>query len=159
MAQAISVSLEGLPEVKRLLDQFEGRQLNNRTRRALRAGAKAFRTEMRKQARSRTDLPKTFAKTRTRNHRNPLGVSVSPQSPLSNIFEGGARRHTISSGGGSGILAGPASTRSRSDAFFARGSVSHPGMAARPFIGPVFDASQRDAEDDFGRVLFEGIER
>lgn len=154
MAASVTITLEGLPEVKRLLDQFQGRHLNNRTRRALRAGAKVFRNEMRSQGR-RSDLPKTFAKTRTRAHRNPLGVSVSPKSPLSNIFEHGARRHSISAP----VMAGPAGQRSRGEAFFARGAVSHPGMGARPFIGPVFDASERQAGDEFGKVLFEGIER
>lgn len=157
MAGTVTVTIEGLPETKRLLEQFEGRQLNNRTRRALRAGAKVFRTEMRSQASSRSDLPKTFRKTRTRAHRTPLGVSVSPKSPLSNIFEEGAKPHTIAPMRG-GALVGKAGERSRGSAFFARGSVRHPGMNARPFIGPVFDASQDDAEDEFGRVIFEGIE-
>ena len=157
MAETITVTLEGLPEVRELLDRFHGRQLSNRMRRALRAGAKEFRTEMRNQARSRSDLPKTFAKTRTRAHRTPLGVSVSPQSPLSSIFEGGAKPHTIRPA--SGFLVGKAGDRSRTRAFFARGPVRHPGMAARPFIAPVFDASEDRAEDSFGRVIFEGIER
>lgn len=157
MAETVTISVEGLPEVKRLLEQFEGRQLNNRSRRALRAGAKEFRTEMRSQARGRADLPKTFAKTRTRSHRTPLGVSVSPKSPLSNIFEGGAKPHTIRPTG-TAVLMGKAGDRSRSKAFFARGAVRHPGMGARPFIGPVFDASRDDAEKAFGRVLFEGID-
>lgn len=156
MAQSVTVSVEGLPEVKRLLDQFQGGPLNNRARRALRAGAKEFRTEMRSQAMARSDLPKTFRKTRTRAHRNPLGVSVSPQSPLSNIFESGARTHTIRPKGGQ-VLIGKAGERSRGQAFFARGAVRHPGMRARPFIAPVFDASQDDAEKAFGRVLFEGL--
>lgn len=158
MAGSVTISLEGLPEVRQLLQQFEGRQLNNRTRRALRAGAKVFRTGLRDEARSRSDLPKTFAKTRTRAHRNPLGVSVSPQSPLSSIFEGGAVSHQIAPKS-QGLLAGPAGSRSRGRAFVARGPVRHPGMAARPVIGPVFDSEQDDAEDEFGRVLFEGIDR
>lgn len=158
MAGAITVSIDGLPATKRLLEQFEGRQLQNRMRRALRAGAKVVRNEMRDQARSRSDLPKSFAKTRTRAHRNPLGVSVSPKSPLSSIFEHGAKSHTIAPSGSSRALVGKAGERSRTAAFFARGPVRHPGMEARPFIAPVFEASQDEAEESFGRVVFEGIE-
>jgi hypothetical protein len=152
----VTFDIQGMPEVQRMLDQVQGRELNNRMRRSLRRGAGVFRDELRAQARARADLPKTFAKTRTRAHRNPLGVSVSPQSPLSSIFEGGAGRHTISAGAG-GILAGRAGDRSRPAAFIARGAVSHPGMAARPLIGPVFDASQGRASDAFTDELFEGI--
>lgn len=147
----IDVDVRGLPETKRLLAQFQGAKLNNRMRRSLRAGAKAFREEMRREAKSRHDLPRTFAKTRTRAHRNPIGVSVSPGSPLSNIFEHGAKRHEI--GDGAKILANAAT------GFFARGSVSHPGMAARPFIAPVFAAAQGDATKAAADVLFEGIDR
>ena len=157
---SITVDLTGLPEVKRLLEEFTGSKLNNRMRRGLRAGVKVFRTEMRSQAQSRPDLPKTFAKTRTRAHRNPLGVSVSPGSPLSTIFEHGAGTHVIAPKSG-GILtnadAGDPSA-SGEKLFFSRRPVNHPGMDARPLIVPVFDASHRRAEDEFGRVVFEGLD-
>lgn len=152
----VTFDIQGMPAVQAMLDQVEGRNLNNRMRRSLRRGAGVFRDALRKEARSRADLPGTFAKTRTRSHRNPLGVSVSPASPLSSIFEGGAGRHTISAGAG-GLLAGQAGERSRPAAFIARGSVSHPGMGARPFIGPVFDANQDRAGDEFLNELTEGI--
>lgn len=155
MPVQITLDLRGMSEVSALLDEFQGAPLNNRTRRALRAGAGEFRDEMRSQGKSRADLPSGFGKTRTRAHRYPLGVSVSPKSPLSTIFEHGARSHTIAPG--RGILAGPGGERSRESAFFARGPVTHPGMNARPFIGPVFDAAQDNAEDAFEDVLFEGL--
>lgn len=159
MAAAITVNLTGRAEVQRMFEEFHGAKLNNRIRRALRRGAKEFRTELRAQASTRSDLPRTFRKTRTRAHRNPLGVSVSPQSPLSNIFEGGARPHIISPKAG-GIL-----TNANRDAkqaggealFFAAGSVLHPGMKARPLLAPVFDAAKGDAEEAFAGELFEGL--
>lgn len=154
---AVEIDIHGMPEVQAMLDKVQGSQLNNRIRRSLRAGAKPFRTEMRSQARSRADLPATFAKTRTRAHRNPLGVSVSPQSPLSTIFEHGADTHTIAPKGAQ-LLAGKAGERSRSAAFVARGPVTHPGMGARPLIAPVFDAAQDDARREFSEELFEGID-
>lgn len=146
----IDVDLRGLPEVEKLLAAFEGRPLNNRMRRALRAGAKVMREEMRSQARSRSDLPRTFAKTRTRAHRSPLGVSVSPKSPLSNIFEQGAKDHIIAPRDAPFLA-------NREAGFFARGPVSHPGMAARPFIAPVFAAAEDRASEAVERTLFEDL--
>lgn len=156
MGVRVEIDLRGQPEVQALLEQFQGGPLNNRTRRALRAGAGEFRDEMRAQTRARSDLPRSFSKTRTRSHRNPLGVSVSPKSPLSTIFERGAGRHVVAPTG-RGILAGPSGERSRDAAFFARGAVSHPGMRARPLIAPVFNAAEDDAGEAFDDVLFEGI--
>jgi hypothetical protein len=152
----IEVSVEGRPECQRMLEEFSGSRLNNRTRRGLRAGAKVSRTEMRRQASTRGDLPRSFRKTRTRAHRNPLGVSVSPQSPLSTIFEHGAGAHTIAPKGRQ-MLAGKSGEHSRGRAFVAHGAVSHPGMGARPLIGPVFDASHDEAADQFDHVVFEGF--
>ena len=59
------VDVRGLPEVKKMLEQVQGRELNNRMRRSLRRGAKVFREGLRDEARSRSDLPRSFRKTRT----------------------------------------------------------------------------------------------
>ena len=127
----ISIDLRGVPEVQEMLAQFEGGKLNNRVRRALRAGLKPIREEMRRKG-GMPGFPRRFRKTRTRGHRNPLGVSVSPQSPLSTIFEHGAKPHMI-------------------------GTRSHPGMAARPFIAPVFAAAEDKAREAFMDTLMEGL--
>ena len=151
---SITIDLSGEPEVQKLLSEFDTRQLNNRTRRALRAGAKPIRDEMRRRGKSRGDWParpKSFAKTRTRGHRNPLGVSISPQSPLSNIYEKGAKGHTIAPRHSRDLV-------NRETGFYARGAVEHPGVSARPFIEPVFEAADDKAKAAFAAVLFEGIE-
>lgn len=135
----IDFDLRGLPEVKALLGQFEGAPLNNRVRRSLRAGIAAIRPVLRSRAGS--GFPRKFKATRTRAHRNPLGVSVSPGSPLSTIFEHGARPHAIPIGKGP----------------YAGRTVMHPGMAARPLIGPVFDSTKSKAEEAFADTLFEGL--
>ncbi len=155
MSESVSVDLRGLPEVQKMLAELGPREVTNRTRRGLRAGAKIIRQEMRRQG-AKPGLPKGFRKTRTRSHRTPLGVSVSPTSRLSNIFEHGARRHTISPRV-RGVLAGRAGERHRAHAFFAPGPVSHPGMAARPFIAPVFAASQARAQEAFQSTFLEGL--
>ncbi|MEO5965220.1 MAG: hypothetical protein ABIR11_07120 [Candidatus Limnocylindrales bacterium] len=145
--------IQGLPEVNKMLEQFEGRELTNRTRRGLRAGAAEYRKRMRvKGGGGWANRPRGFYKTRTRNHRNPLGVSVAPQSPLSTIFENGAGRHPIAPRAGSVLASGQGESP-----FFARGSVSHPGVTARPFVGPIFREGEADAARKFEEALFKGI--
>lgn len=136
---SIEIDLRGMPEVQKMLAQFEGQPLQNRVRKALRAGVAPIRKEMR--SRAGVGFPRRFKKTRTRGHRNPLGVSVSPQSPLSTIFEHGARPHPIP------ITKGP----------FAGRTIQHPGMAARPLSGPAFDAKRSEAERAVADALFEGL--
>lgn len=125
------IDISGVPEVRQMFEEFTGGKLNNRVRRALRAGIKPMREEMRRKG-SSAGFPSRFKKTRTRAHRNPLGVSVSPQSPLSTIFEHGAKPHMI-------------------------GAIHHPGMAARPFIAPVYAASEETAVKSAMDTLMEGI--
>lgn len=140
MSAEFAINVDGLPEAAAMYDQFQGQPLQNRTRRALRAGIAVMRKDLRSAASSGRFPPK-FRKTRTRNHRNPLGVSVSPASPLSTIFEHGARPHAIA------IKRGP----------FAGATVQHPGMAPRPLVGPTFDAHEREAETAILDALFEGL--
>ena len=128
---SVGIDLRGVPEVQEMLSQVTGGKLNNRVRRALRAGLKPIREEMRRKGMS-PQFPRRFRKTRTRGHRNPVGVSVSPQSPLSTIFEHGAKPHLI-------------------------GARQHPGMAARPFIAPVFVAAADKAKEAFMDTLMEGL--
>jgi hypothetical protein len=136
----IVIDVRGIPEVHRMLDQMTGQQLQNRTRRALRAGLAPMRQAYRSRAKSGR-YPRRFRSTRTRNHRNPLGVSLAPQSPLGPIFDHGARPHSIA------ITRGP----------FAGRTIHHPGMAARPITAPAFDAGRDEAEAAIERVLFEGL--
>ena len=133
------VDLVGMPEVQKMLSEFEGQKLQNRTRRALRSGAAVIRGPLRAAARSGR-FPAKFKRTRTRAHRNPVGVSVSPGSPLSTIFEHGAKPHRIGIPTRNGVI-----------------PVQHPGMAARPLSGPVFDANRQKAEDAVRESLFEGL--
>lgn len=134
------IDVSGLPEVQKMLGELQGQKMNARTRRALRAAVKEFRGPLRQNARAGR-FPKKFKRTRTRSHRNPAGISISPGSPLSTIFEHGARPHAIP------IRRGP----------FAGRTVQHPGMAARPLIVPVFEANVRKAENAFVRTLTDGL--
>lgn len=156
-----TIDLRGLPEVNKMLGQFEGAPLRNRTRRALRGAGAVYRKRMRSGGnRGWAKRPKSFYQTRTRNHQNPLSVSVAPKSPLSTIFEGGASDHRI---GASGQVLSNFGSRRQGGAdfsggfFSARGPVSHPGVAARPFVGPIFTEGENEAKDAFTKELFEGI--
>lgn len=155
MSKAIELDVTGTEEANRLLAEYAGRQLQNRMRRATRAGAKVFREAIRAEAKTRGDLPATMAKTRTLNHRNPIGVSVGPRSPLWNIFEHGAQAHAIGEPGQ--LLSNFGAAGADGAPFAARGPVQHPGVEARPFVGPLFDARRTAAENAIEGVLFEDL--
>jgi hypothetical protein len=144
----VSATIKGFPELQRTLNALQGSELVNRTRRGTRAGAKVMRTELRRRAGS-SEFPSTFRKTLTRGHRNPVGTSVGIASPLINIFEPGADPHPIGEPGQ--IL-----TNSETG-FFARGPVHHPGMAARPLIGPTFEATKDEAADEAIDTIMKGL--
>lgn len=143
----LTVDVRGLPETVELLESFTDRQLQNRVRQGTRAGAKIMRTELRSRAQD-PKYPSSFRKTKTRGHRTPVGTSVGPNSPLINIFEPGAKAHPI---GGTGQLL---HSQQGERLFAARGPVQHPGMAARPLIGPVFEATKDDAAEAAIDVIF-----
>lgn len=148
MSARITVDLAGEAGVQQMLGQLMGRELNNRLRRVVRAGAAVFREVLREKARA-GDFPASFAKTKTTNHRMPIATSVYPASSLVNIFEGGAGEHVI---GGSGqVLFNP------DTGFAARGPVLHPGMGARPLVGPSFEEGRHGAGDASERALWEGV--
>lgn len=144
-----TVTVRGKREARALLDSLSGRELVNRTRRATRAGAKVLREEVRRRA-SSGEFPKSFRKTATRNStRGGIRTETGPTSPLVNIFEGGAGSHLIGDRGQPLVNPG--------EGFFARGPVHHPGMDARPLIGPAFDAKEDAAGDAAIAELLEGI--
>jgi hypothetical protein len=166
----VEFHLEGLPECRRMVDEATGRQLQNRIRRAVRAGAKPFQAELKAEAASHhggsENLPASFAKVpaaKTSTHGAGGGIEayVRPSSPLFNVFEPGAGAHEIAPHGSR--LAGPAGGRGwsaqgrkRGGAFFARGAVRHPGMAARPILPSSFAAKVGAAETAVARAIFGG---
>ena len=85
---------------------------------------------------------------------------VRPRSPLFNIFEPGAKGHTIAPRRAA-ALAGPAGSaawdrvgRKRGAAFFSRGPVSHPGMRARPILAAAFARGVNAAEQAMAAAIF-----
>jgi hypothetical protein len=155
-----------------MVNELTGRQFQNRIRKAVRAGAKPFQGELKSEAASRhggaENLPASFAKvpaakTSTRGGSVAGGqveAYVRPSSPLFNVFEPGAGAHEIAphAGGRLGGPAGPggwsAAGRKRGGAFFARGAVRHPGMAARPILPSSFAAKVGAAETAVAQAIF-----
>lgn len=135
---AVSLTVDD-KAVRKMLAKYNAREMHNRLRRGVRAGAAVYRAELRSQARSRSDIPRSFAKTRTKSSSRLGGdiyTNVRPVSPLLSIFEGGAGGHSIGQLG--------QALSNRDTGFFARGPVMHPGMRAHPLLGPIF-ASQTGA--------------
>ena len=175
-----AIHLEGLPQVRKMIDSVSGRELQNRQRRAVRAAAKPMQAALKVQAatpghpRSFTKVPAAKVTTRGGTSGRDVEAYVRPRSPLFNIFEPGAGAHTIAPGssvtsrpgrtGGKArkaALAGPAGSgswdktgRKRPAAFFARGPVSHPGFAARPILPAAFAAGEAAAMTAFEQALF-----
>jgi hypothetical protein len=152
------VDIRGIPEAKELLEQLSGKELQNRTRRGTRKGAAVLRAEVRSRA-GTGGIPRRFKKTKTKGHRTPVGTSTGPTSPLLNIFESGAGPHAIAPS--RGILSNLGTRREagakQGAPFFARGAVTHPGMSARPLIGPVWDAKQDEASEATLDGILEGL--
>lgn len=155
-----TLDLRGLPETKAMLEQFAGRNLVNRVRRAVRAGGNVFKRGLSQTAGSEPtgNLPATFAdvglKVSSSMRRGGIPTaSVRPKSPLFNIFEPGAGAHEIPGA----LLAGPAGDRWRPRSFVARGGVRHPGMAARPILPTAFAEHEDAAASAASKKLFEGL--
>lgn len=155
-----TLDVRGLPETKAMLEQFAGRELVNRIRRAVRAAGNVFKGGVAAAARSEPtgNLPRTFQKVRVRISSSARrgGVptaSVRPISPLFNIFEPGAGSHPIAGD----LLAGEGGGRWRAQPFVAHGTVQHPGFAARPILPTAFSATEDEAGEAARRALFEGV--
>ena len=165
----IVVSLRGDKEVRKLLDSLSGQELQNRTRRATRAGAAVMRVDLRRRARSGR-YPESFRKIATRSStRGGIKTQVGPVSPLHNIFEGGAGVHAIAPRGPGSIRRSRSGVRSVVDTgsrgvlsnpdagFFSATPVRHPGMAARPLTTPAFEATKDAAAEAAIDKLLEGL--
>jgi hypothetical protein len=98
------VHLEGLPQVEKLLAQYQGQPLQNKMRQAVRAGAKPMQAGVKAQAatpghpHSFTKVPAAKVTTHGGTSGHAVEAWVKPRSPLFPIFEAGAKSHTIAPG-------------------------------------------------------------
>ena len=162
----MAVHVIGGAAVHRMLGKYEGRSLQNRLRRAVRAGAKPFQVALQTTAAQDPagNVPESFTKVRAAKVSSRGGFTgrdivarVRPQSPLFNIFEVGAGAHDIEAP----VLAGPQGSggwtsegRKRPAAFGARGRVRHPGMSARPILPTAFDRGVTTAKIAVAAAIF-----
>jgi hypothetical protein len=169
---SVHVRLEGMTKVKAMLGRYDDQAMQNRVRKAARAGIAVFRPALRAEAASRfgasgdAHVPASFRKTKTRTSTRggasgrDIVASVRPSSPLFNIFEPGASPHTIAPRGGKG-LGGPAGPggwtsegRKRPRRFGSRRAVQHPGMSSRAMLPGVFAEHLSRAEDAVAAAIF-----
>lgn len=105
----VAIHLEGMPEVKRMLAEYSPREMQNRMRRAVRAGAQPFRGGLIAAAAAHhggaLNVPESFQEvgppkvtTRGGESGRDIEAYVRPKSPLFNILEPGASAHTIAPG-------------------------------------------------------------
>lgn len=161
----ITYDLRGTREVRKLLDDLSGRELQNRTRRGVRAGAAIGRKSMRSMARdprypSAYRGPVGRGGIATKNHgvrsrTGGIGTSVGPTTQLLNLFEPGVGIHQIGESGD--LLRGSGGEHYRPAPFMARGPVRHPGFPAVPLIDPVFRKEQNRMGEAAMDKLLEGI--
>jgi len=135
----VAVHLEGLPQVRKMLDQFEGQQLQNKMRVAVRAGLKPFQKTLAFEGdtpghpHSFTKVPAGKVTTRGGASGRSIEGYVRPKSPLFNIFEPGAKGHTITPGkthGNSSRPSRPTATAARPNYNVRRGG--QPILAGPP---------------------------
>ncbi len=178
--------IEGIPGALRALDELAPKDRSNAMRRAVRAGLQPMRRQLQFEGdtpghpHSFTKVPPPRISTRGGASGREIEGYVRPKSPLFNIFEPGAKAHTITPGekgfnsyrpsrpyptkarkSGKAALAGPAGGsawtnegRKRPAAFFSRSAVRHPGMAARPILPAAFAAAVGPAEDAIANAIF-----
>ena len=110
-----AVHLEGLPQVRAMLHQFEGQELQNKMRKAVRTGLKPFQRTLAFEGdtpghpHSFTKVPAGKVTTRGGESGRSIEGYVRPKSPLFNIFEVGAASHAIGGGVERQMRAGGAS--------------------------------------------------
>lgn len=129
--------MRGLPEAKRLLDEFQGRALDKRVKNGLRAGAKRLRPPLRAAGAQRSQRVGKSVGYRTKGH----NVIVGPRFFTWLFFERGTKPHGIPIG------RGPSAGR----------VIPHPGQRPTPFVGPTFDAQRSGVERDIEAKMFEGL--
>ncbi|MBV9487176.1 MAG: hypothetical protein JO246_14090 [Frankiaceae bacterium] len=156
------IRVTGTDAIEKALEQLDGKDRQNALRRGVRAATKPFITAMKEVARS-SNVPRSFqkipaAKVSTRGGASgrEVGATVRPASPLFNIFEPGAGEHEIAGDlmvGAAGSGSWSSEGRKRPSAFAARGSVTHPGMTARPITPRAFSMGEEAATKALADVL------
>lgn len=154
MAGMVELRWEGLEETRALIRSMSDRELANRLRRGVYAGAKVFQAALKVEAAAEPsgNLPHSFTKVRAPRRSTSGGAFwawTRPVSPLFNIFEPGARPHQIAPGHEyherARITRGPGRGR------FTSGKISRVGGGRRGGMPVMMGPKGSDTWDQKGR--------
>lgn len=165
-----TITITGVDGIMAVLEQLDGKDRQNLERRAVRAASKPFIAAFKEVAASHQSVvPASFLKvpaakvSASMRRGGSIMATVRPKSPLFNIFEPGAKRHTIAPRRGA-VMGGPAGSsawdskgRKRSSDFFSSGPVEHPGMGSRAITPAAFALGEPAAMDAFTAVILGSV--
>ena len=165
------MKLKGGRELGTFLAQFEDKLQKKFLRNALRRGANVTRDKAREMAPKQSGKLAMSIKTDTRTNREQAIARVRLKGKhafLGHFFEYGIEPHYIAVTGskegrvavgkaasGDGTIKGGVMKIGDE---FASGIVEHPGVEARPFLRPAFDATAKDAVNEVGKALHEFVQ-
>jgi HK97 gp10 family phage protein len=150
----IAGKLEGADELVASI-QAVGLNVKGTTRKGVRAGCKVFQEEANRRAETLSSRRGKAATVKVGSRqKNAVTGQVMPSKKkwYLRFFETGTKAGVRQARGGGAF-------------FFRKGGksikvrrINHPGMAARPWLRPAFDAAQNRARDAFGAAMRQAVE-
>lgn len=129
----VTISVNGLAELQKFLDQLPAKIERNIMRGALRAGAKVIEKEAKTNIHSISGELRDSLKIRTGSRRGTVTATIRSRLFYARFVEYGTRPHRITSE--TALAFGKTLTR----------SVDHPGAQPHPFMRPALDSRAQDA--------------
>ena len=157
-----SVKLKGIQDLKKKFAKLTAKAQTKVGRQGLAEAAKTFRKEIRSRApKDSGNLRKNIRYRIRRKRRGHFQgrVGVTGAAFYARFIEYGASPHRIpneTTGRGRNKQKNKAKVAFNGAVY---GAVDHPGVTAKPFIRPAFDAAARKAIDAAKKKLWEGIKR
>jgi HK97 gp10 family phage protein len=153
----VTVKVEGLDELVKGLKEV-GLSVNSSLRTAMREGMKVIQQEAESNARAITKRKATRIEVSTHGSREGsrnVTVTLSPSKKAwyLGFFETGAKPHQISGRRGRRLY-----FKGRKGNLVVVRSVRHPGMRARPWLRPAYEAKREAAVGKVSEVLRKAIE-
>jgi HK97 gp10 family phage protein len=149
------VRIEGLDDLTKALKEV-GLSVNGTIRKSLREGIKVIQEQAEANAKEITNRKATKIEASTHGSREgsknvTMTLRISVRAFYLGFFESGVQPHEIPKHGGVVAFEG-------NEGLVVVRHVNHPGMAARPWLRPAFDARKDAAVQRVGDYLREAIE-
>lgn len=144
---ADEIKIEGLAELKKMLDLIPVKLEAKVMRNALAAGGRVFAREAKQNVPVKSGALKESIRVNSRVKNGKATATVkagNKQVPYANIVEHGAVAHLIK---GPVVLNGQV-----------RENIEHPGFTAKPFMRPAFDNKATDAAEAVGKHIKKQID-